>query len=145
MPHKISERPFYKRLLTDIAGFGLIIVAPFIGMLPGPGGVPLFFAGLGLIANNHTWAKNILNMLEKKRELITTQILLNNPAISRGIDVLCTILILSASYVAATTESFIVRGIFLGFISFSLIILFSNQKRIERIIARYRQYKKRQK
>jgi hypothetical protein len=40
-----------------IFGWGLIILAPLIGWLPGPGGLVLFPIGLALVLKNSLWAK----------------------------------------------------------------------------------------
>jgi Kef-type K+ transport system membrane component KefB len=61
---KNSDKPFYKRLLIDIAGFGLILSSGLVGWLPGPGGIPVLLAGLGLLATNHEWAERLLNQLK---------------------------------------------------------------------------------
>jgi len=49
-----------KIIATDIAGVCLIILAALTGWLPGPGGIPLFLAGLGLLSINHEWARRLL-------------------------------------------------------------------------------------
>lgn len=48
-----------KRIFTDIAGYLLVVAAILTGWLPGPGGVPLLIAGLGLLSINNKWAKDI--------------------------------------------------------------------------------------
>ncbi len=50
-----------KRIAYDIAGITLIIASPFLGWLPGPGGIPLFLAGLGLLAVHNEWAQKLLH------------------------------------------------------------------------------------
>lgn len=52
-------------LLTDALGILLMITAPLLGWLPGPGGLPLFIAGLSLLAINHDWAKKLLDSMRK--------------------------------------------------------------------------------
>ncbi len=48
-----------KRIAVDAAGYGLIVLAGLTGWLPGPGGIPLAIAGLGLLSINNQWAKNL--------------------------------------------------------------------------------------
>lgn len=54
-----------KRIGFDIAGFGLIILGLAIGWLPGPGGIPLILAGLGILSVHNSWAKSILDYSKK--------------------------------------------------------------------------------
>jgi hypothetical protein len=54
-----------KRIVFDIAGFGLIILGLSIGWLPGPGGIPLVLAGLGILSIHNYWAKSILDYSKK--------------------------------------------------------------------------------
>ena len=48
-----------KRIGIDAAGYLLILAAALTGWLPGPGGIPLFIAGLGLLSINNKWAKDL--------------------------------------------------------------------------------------
>ncbi len=48
-----------KRVLTDAAGYALIVASVLTGWLPGPGGIPLFIAGLGLLSINNVWAERL--------------------------------------------------------------------------------------
>lgn len=47
---------------TGVAILGglLIILAPLTGWLPGPGGIPLFIAGLAVLASEFEWAQRLL-------------------------------------------------------------------------------------
>ena len=47
------------RQVLFFAGILLIIVAPLVGAIPGPGGVFVFAAGLALILQNSEWAKRL--------------------------------------------------------------------------------------
>jgi ribosomal protein L24E len=40
-------------------GILLIVVTPLVGILPGPGGIFVFAAGLALILQNSEWAKRL--------------------------------------------------------------------------------------
>lgn len=48
-----------KRIAIDAAGYLLIVAAVATGWLPGPGGIPLLIAGLGLLSINNAWAKRL--------------------------------------------------------------------------------------
>ena len=48
-----------KRIGIDAAGYLLILAAALTGWLPGPGGIPLFIAGLSLLSVNNKWAKDL--------------------------------------------------------------------------------------
>lgn len=54
-----------KRIATDAAGYALVILAILTGWLPGPGGIPLALAGLGLLSINNVWAKRLREHLLK--------------------------------------------------------------------------------
>ena len=47
-------------------GVFLLLLIPFIGPLPGPGGIPLLIAGLKLLSINNTWAQKLQNYIKKK-------------------------------------------------------------------------------
>lgn len=130
-----KDRHIVKKIAIDIAGFGLMILAPLLGWLPGPGGIPLFLIGLGLVSMNHEWAEKILNDFEHYRVEFTDKILMSSPKVSLAIDITFILALAAGSYLALTQESIILRGLGLGFISGSLLILLSNQKRFERIWA----------
>lgn len=42
-----------------ILGILLIIITPLVGVLPGPGGIFVFAAGLALVLQNSEWAKRL--------------------------------------------------------------------------------------
>jgi hypothetical protein len=46
-----------RRWAMIILGWALMIAAPLIGILPGPGGLILFPIGLGIVLKNSIWAK----------------------------------------------------------------------------------------
>jgi hypothetical protein len=54
------------RLLLLIVGWLFLIITPFIGVLPGPGGVFTFAIGLGLVLQNSAWARRRFVEIKKK-------------------------------------------------------------------------------
>lgn len=45
------------RLCLFVIGCLLLVLTPFVGVLPGPGGIVTFALGLGLVLKNSAWAK----------------------------------------------------------------------------------------
>lgn len=131
---ELKDRPLYKRILIDIAGFGLMIIAPFLGWLPGPGGIPLFLIGLSLVATNHEWAANLLKDFDKRRVEFTEKYLMTSPRVSLAIDISGILIICATVYLALTAPNFFIRLIGFGISTFTLIVILSNQKRFERFL-----------
>jgi hypothetical protein len=59
---------------TGVAILGglLIILAPLTGWLPGPGGIPLFIAGLAVLASEFEWAQRLLMRVKGWVQRLTT-------------------------------------------------------------------------
>lgn len=54
-----------KRILIDTAGYLLILAGILLGWVPGPGGIPLILAGLGLLSLYNPWARSLRTYLLK--------------------------------------------------------------------------------
>lgn len=48
-----------KRFAIDMLGYLLILGGVALGWIPGPGGIPLIVAGLGLLSIHNAWAKRL--------------------------------------------------------------------------------------
>lgn len=57
--------PKVERVAIDAAGYFLVVAAALTGWLPGPGGIPLLIAGLGLLSIHNKWAKDLREYLLK--------------------------------------------------------------------------------
>jgi hypothetical protein len=82
-----------KAILIDILGFTCIIAAPFLGWLPGPGGIPLVILGLSLLANNHEWAERLMERVKEHTSNASKKVTEASPAMRWAIDILSVILI----------------------------------------------------
>lgn len=51
---------FFYRIAVAVLGVLLMIAAVVTGPLPGPGGIPLFLAGLAVWASEFEWAQNVM-------------------------------------------------------------------------------------
>ena len=138
MKRQKKDRPLWQKILIDVVGVMAIIAAPLTGWLPGPGGIPLFVAGLGLLSLNHEWAENALKSFEQKREEYRDKFLMGSPRTSRAIDSVCIALMAVGLYLAVTQDNILLRGSGLATFTLSAAVLLSNQKRIERILGHFK-------
>jgi hypothetical protein len=54
------------RLVLMALGWLLIVAAPLVGVLPGPGGIFVFAAGVILLIRNSCWAKRRYVMMKRR-------------------------------------------------------------------------------
>ncbi len=62
---KLSNNRTYQWVMMTL-GWGLIVLAPLIGWLPGPGGLILFPIGLALVIKHSPWAKRHYAQIAKR-------------------------------------------------------------------------------
>ena len=86
-----------KRLVTDLAGYLLIILSALTGWLPGPGGVPLLLAGLGLLSINNKWAHTLREYVLRNGGRIVEILFPPNRIVEWGYDVLAVLLFIISS------------------------------------------------
>ncbi|HWD80904.1 MAG TPA: PGPGW domain-containing protein [Kribbella sp.] len=71
---RIRENPrklLFYRIGVGVLGGLLIIAAPLTGWLPGPGGIPLFIAGLAVLASEFEWAQRLLQRVKEWVKALT--------------------------------------------------------------------------
>ena len=138
---KRQNHSFAKRIAIDIGGFGLIIAGILFGWLPGPGGVPLVLAGLGLLSLNYVWAEKLIKDFDKKRIEYTDKYLQADPLTSKFMDVISILLLIGGVWALATQENIFLKGLGLGLAFVGITVLISNQKRLERALKRLKKNK----
>jgi len=133
--------------LTKIILFDSLAVICFIGVvlfgwLPGPGGLPLFLAGLGLLAVNHEWAKRALDKVKNKTTHFRQVLFPNNPWVQYGYDFVASALFFVSMYLLLTTNNPFLISASLATVCFSLVILLFNRKRIDKLSAKFKTIKR---
>lgn len=88
MPDKL------KRILTDTAGYLLIVAGIALGWLPGPGGLPLVLAGLGLLSINNDWARRLRDYIVKNGGEYLKKLFPDNKYIQAAYDLIAILLVL---------------------------------------------------
>lgn len=65
----LGTSPIY-RIVMFALGCVLMIAAPVVGFLPGPGGVFVFAIGLGMALRSSLWAKRRYAAFKRKRPIV---------------------------------------------------------------------------
>ena len=116
----------------DMAGYGLILLGLALGWLPGPGGIPLIVAGLGLLSINNAWADRLRKYLLDHGGKLVTRIFPANPLVQWLYDGLVALLLILVTVLiyrhqALWQISLAIAGFFMA-----LAIGFLNRGRFER-------------
>lgn len=123
--------------MTDIAGVGLIILAILTGWIPGPGGTPLFLAGLGLLAINHEWARNLLRQIKNHGIKFANAFFREHKLLMIAYDIVALLLVGAGAIVLFRIQGPVKASatilIFLG-----LSLFFGNRQRLQRITRYFR-------
>jgi hypothetical protein len=125
-----------KRIAIDVAGFTLVMLSLLLGWLPGPGGIPLMLAGLGLLSINHAWARRIRDTLIANGSKVAKLIFPDNRTIQFAYDIFAGILIVSIILMLQASQAYLTY-ILSGIVSFAAVgILLINRQRGERLYAK---------
>lgn len=130
-----KEIPLPKKIGIDILGGLLILASILFGWLPGPGGIPLFLAGLGLLSINHAWARRILKRVKANGNKLADLVFKDHPALIIVYDVLAVILIVGAGIIWGLWSGNLVRGLAIALIFLGLSLFLGNRSRIQKINA----------
>ena len=106
-----------KRIATDFAGYLLILLGAALGWLPGPGGIPLVLAGLGLLSINNEWASRLRHYLVKNSERLIKIAFPDHKIIQLVYDVVATVLLMVGI-------AYLIRHVALYQISLGVALLF---------------------
>jgi hypothetical protein len=127
-----------KRILTDAAGYALILAGILTGWLPGPGGIPLVGAGLGVLSINNAWAKRLrVFVLEHAGK--TAQILFPKNAWAEwGYDILTVALFGLTVYLEVHRASLWQQGLGISAFFIALLIALTNRDRLARLRGKHK-------
>jgi len=122
-----------KRILTDAAGYALIVAAILTGWLPGPGGIPLAIAGLGLLSINNEWAKRIREWLIKHAGRLGEILFPKNPLIEWAYDIVVLALLGLTFWLELRHASVIQMTLGVSAFFIALLIALTNRDRLKRL------------
>lgn len=130
MEKKRQKRSLLKVILTDLAGIGCLLLVPFLGPLPGPGGIPLILAGVGLLATNHDWADNAIHYVKKHSTSLQSLLFPNKTLIKWLWDVLAITGLILGWWMNASASRAIYTALSISIFATASTIFMLNRNRI---------------
>ncbi|HUP26243.1 MAG TPA: PGPGW domain-containing protein [Candidatus Limnocylindrales bacterium] len=127
-----------KKIATDVLGAALIVLAVLLGWLPGPGGLPLLIAGLGLLSLNHEWARRWLKKVEKQGLLLSSKIFRRGRVWQIALDLVGIAIIAIACLLTAKATHNYFYTIALALFCMGLVLLLGNRSRFARLKRRFK-------
>lgn len=127
-----------KRILTDAGGYALILAGIATGWLPGPGGIPLVVAGLGLLSINNAWAKRLRIFVIDHAGKAADILFPRNPWVEWGYDALVVALFCLTIWLELRHAS--IWQVSLGISAFciALVIALTNRDRLNRLRGKHK-------
>jgi Kef-type K+ transport system membrane component KefB len=132
-----------KKIAIDILGVLLIIASGLFGWLPGPGGLPLLFAGLSLLATNHEWARRLLDRLKNEGTKLMDIVFKDHPILVIIYDIVAISLLIAAGIIFGNATGNILRGLATALIFLGIGLFLGNRKRITSLNRFVRKIKRR--
>ncbi len=123
-----------KRIGIDLLGVLLIIGSVLFGWLPGPGGIPMFLAGLRLLAINHKWAQTLFDFIKTRGLRFIGRFFTEHPLLMLAYDVFAIFLLAGATAVFILWSGNIVQGLAIvtGFVGLGIFL--GNRRRLQRLV-----------
>ncbi len=120
-----------RHIVFDVLGVLLIIVSPLLGWLPGPGGIPLFLAGLGFLAVHHAWARDAIRYVKNNGLKVNNYIFREHPWLQALYDVLSLGFLAGGIYLITTYTKNITLSVAIVSVFTGLTLFLGNRKRLE--------------
>lgn len=86
------------RILVDTAGYLLIVASALTGWLPGPGGLPLFVGGLGLLSIHNKWAQDLRDYVLQNGGKFVQRLFPKNAVAQWAYDIVAITLYITSAY-----------------------------------------------
>lgn len=127
---KQRKNPLWKVILTDIGGVLCLVLVPFLGPLPGPGGIPLLLAGFGLLAVNHDWADGAIEYVKKHSESLRHIIFPDITWVKWAWDIFAVFLLIAGTILNIHAEEWLLKGFSIAVMASSTTLFMLNRERI---------------
>jgi len=121
-------------LFDTLAGLCFIGVIAF-GWLPGPGGLPLFLAGLALLAANHEWAERWLHTVKVKGKSLKGFLFPNVGWVKNSYDLGAILMLAGGFYMMFTTVNRLLAAFSIMVTCLAAVLFVFNRGRSDNIKA----------
>ena len=125
-------KKLFKRIAIDTAGYGLIILGLLFGWLPGPGGIPLILAGLGLLSIYNPWAKKLLRLAKDRGNDALYVLFPKNYLVEIIHDIVVIILLILSAWILIYHRTYINTGIAIALIAIAVVDFSVNRERFKK-------------
>ena len=119
-----------KIILTDTAGVLCLLLVPFLGPLPGPGGIPLLITGFGLLAVNHDWADGAVHYVKQHSESLQRVIFPDVTWVKWSWDIFSVFLLVSGSALNIYAEHWFWKAFSYAVMAGSTTLFMMNRNRL---------------
>ena len=136
------RNPLWKVVVYDMLGVGCLILVPFLGPLPGPGGIPLILAGFGFLAVNHDWADDAIHFVKKHSESLLSVFFPDKPLIKWSWDVFAISVFIVGLWLNLTAEWWLLKGLSYGIMAGSSTVFMLNRGRLDWLDSQVRKFGK---
>ena len=124
-------KKFSKVIVFDTLAVLCFIGVILFGWLPGPGGIPLFFLGLSLLAVNHDWAERLLETVKLRGMSIKRWIFPNIRWVQISYDIVAITAMIMSAILIYNFDSRFIEAFAVLVICFSLFVFLVNRDRFE--------------
>jgi len=128
-----TMRKHTKRILIDAAGYFLIVAGVATGWLPGPGGIPLIVAGLGLLSIHNAWAKRLRVWVIENGGKAVKILFPKWPWVEWAYDIIAFLLLMLTFLLVLRHASFWQLSIGISAFFIALLIALTNRDRLNRL------------
>ena len=122
-----------KRIAIDAAGYFLLLAAAATGWLPGPGGIPLALAGLGLLSINNEWARKLREYILKHGGKVVQFLFPRTPWVQILYDIVVILLLVLAGYLGYHHAAIWQISLAIAAFFFAVFIALMNRDRLKYI------------
>lgn len=119
-----------KIIATDTLGVLCLMLVPFLGPLPGPGGIPLLLAGFGLLAVNHDWADGAVEYIKKHSESLRGILFPDITWVKWAWDLFAIVLLIGGTWLNIEADYWLLKGLSYGIMASSTTLFMLNRNRI---------------